>query len=55
MKEEVLNTDNRYEEILISQCEYMGYCPEKHSCGKEINRKEFYKILKEGKEKLKGE
>ena len=55
MKEEVLNTDDRYEELLISQCEYMGYCPEKHSCGKEISKKEFYKILKEGKEKLKGE
>ena len=50
MKEEVLKVEPRYEELLMVQCEMLGYCPERHTCGKAPTKKEFKEILKKAKE-----
>ena len=46
MKEEGLKVEPRYEELLMVQCEMLGYCPERHTCGKALTKKEFKVILK---------
>lgn len=33
------------EKIFSSKCKILGYCPEKHSCGKAINKKEWERRL----------
>ena len=50
MREEVLKVEPRYEELLTVQCEMLGYCPERHTCGKAPTKKEFKEILKKAKE-----
>ena len=55
MREEVLKVEPRYEELLTVQCEMLGYCPERHTCGKAPTKKEFKEILKKAKGRGKNE
>lgn len=50
MRAQVLAVEPRYEELLKPQCEVLGYCPEKHGCGKAMTVEEFHNVLAKAKE-----
>lgn len=46
MAEEVIKVQPKYEELLVPQCKAIGYCPEKHGCGRHMTRKEFDEVIR---------
>lgn len=53
MRDEVLEAQPLYEDLLVAQCQSLMYCPEKNSCKKYPSREEVESMLQEFNKKLK--